>query len=97
MECNSFHGRDASYCKRARFADRHVRATRLGSVSGEWRPKCVLTMIPPSRAKDAQGWGSPRVGRASPPVRPSREQVRLLIVSPVCFIPERQLGTIPYT
>ena len=58
MECNSFDGRDASYCKRARFADRNVRATRLGSVSGEWRPKCVLTMIPPSRAKDAQGWAA---------------------------------------
>jgi hypothetical protein len=29
--------------------------------------------------------------------RPTREQVRLLIVRPVCFIPERQLGTIPYT
>ena len=32
MECNFVDGRDASYCKRARFADRNVRATLLGRL-----------------------------------------------------------------
>src|SRR4029079_6466504 len=41
--------------------------------------------------------GQPTSGTGEPPVRPSREQVRLLIVSPVCCMPERQLCTIPYT
>ena len=50
---------------------------------------------PTLAAKDAQGGAAGEWdGRHA---RPTREQVRLLIVGPVCFIPERQLGTIPYT
>ena len=95
MECNFVRRRDASYCKRARFADRNVGATLLGSVSGEWRPNCVLKMIPPSPRRMHKGGAAHEWdGRDA---RPTREQVRLLIVGPVCFIPERQLGTIPYT
>lgn len=67
MECNSFDGRDASYCKRARFADRIVRATRLGRISGERRPKCVLTMIPPSPQR-MHKVGQPASGTGETPV-----------------------------
>ena len=67
MECNSFDGRDASYCKRARFADRKVRATLLGSVNGEWRPNCVLTIIPPSPQR-MHKVGQPASGTGETPV-----------------------------
>ena len=67
----------------------------LGSVSGEWRPNCALTMIPASPQRVHQGGAAGEWDGRDP--RPTREQVPLLIVSPVCFIPERQLGTIPYT
>ena len=74
MECNFVRRARCSYCKRARFADRNVPATRLGSISGERRPNCVLTMIPPSPQRMHKGGAAGEWDGRDP--RPTREQVR---------------------